>query len=335
MNKILEYIYNLLPADKKQRNNGWIYFNAQGCCENYGHEHSDTKHRGNILFTDDGFVYSCFNCHYACGFTLGQYLSKKTYQWIKWLGASQQELNDLLSMIREYNESNNDKKEENNQPIIKREIRPLPNNYKSINESFNNGESSLSFNNVYRYFQYRNPRLLEFNNYMWAEGQNNFLIPCYEYGNIVGYSLRSLNDESKSKYIHYIPQGYVYNYDNFQKERKYQILVEGELDADSINGIAYLSSTITPERLKRILPFANYQELIICPDRDKSGQKIVKQVLDENLPFSIAFPNWVKGIKDCEEAVKKYGRLYTIYSILSSKESNKDLIKMKSMKWFS
>lgn len=61
---------------------------------------------------------------------------------------------------------------------------------------------------------------------------------------------------------------------------------------------------------------------------------MVKQLLENDLPFSVAFPNWIKGIKDAEDAVKKYGRLYTIYSILTSKESNKDLIKMKSMKWF-
>lgn len=119
------------------------------------------------------------------------------------------------------------------------------------------------------------------------------------------------------------------------KERKYEILVEGQLDALAINGVAYLSSTLTPDRLKRIQSFANDKELIICPDRDNAGKKIVQQVLDEKLPFSIAFPNWIKGIKDCEEAVQKYGRLYTIYSIIASKESNKDLIKMKSMKWFS
>lgn len=333
MHPILEYIYNLLPPDKKQRNNGWIYFNAQGCCENYGHENADSKHRGNIYFTDDGFVYSCFNCHYSCGYTLGNNLSSKTYQWIKWLGATQKEINDLLSLIHEYNDSKTPNTVTVQQP--KRIIRHIPDCYKSINYSYFHGETSKSFNNVFRYIQNRNSRLFEFNNYMWAEGQNHFLIPCYEYGNVVGYSLRSLDDYSPSKYIHLIPRGYVYKYDNFLKNRKYQILVEGQLDADSINGIAYLSSTITPERLKRILPYTNTQELIICPDRDNAGKKIVQQVLDENLPFSIAFPNWIKGIKDCEEAVQKYGRLYTIYSIISSKESNKDLIKMKSMKWFS
>ena len=37
---------------------------------------------------------------------------------------------------------------------------------------------------------------------------------------------------------------------------------------------------------------------------------MVQQLLEENLPFSVAFPNWERGIKDAEQAAKKYGRLY-------------------------
>lgn len=334
MHPILEKIYELLPLDKKQRNSGWIYFNAKGCCENYGHEFQDKKHRGNIIFTDNGFTYNCFNCHFSCSFRLGQYFSKKTLQWLKWLEISPKDLNDLLLMVREYNESNTSQTID--KPIIKkREIRQIPSEYKSIQQSLYNNDKSKTLQTVVQYLYQRNSRLLEWSELYWAENRNNFLIPCKEYGEIVGYSLRSLNDNSPSKYLHYIPQGYVFNYDNLLKDRKYEILVEGQLDALAINGVAYLSSTLTPDRLKRIQSFSNDKELIICPDRDNAGKKIVQQVLDENLPFSIAFPNWIKGIKDCEEAVQKYGRLYTIYSIIASKESNKDLIKMKSMKWFS
>ena len=62
MHEILEYIYDLLPSNKKQRNNGWIYFNAPCCILT---ENPDKKHRGNALFTDDSFTYNCFNCHYS------------------------------------------------------------------------------------------------------------------------------------------------------------------------------------------------------------------------------------------------------------------------------
>lgn len=332
MNDILETIYNLLPSDKKQRNNGWIFFNCPSC---YHTENPDTKHRGNILFTDDGFVYQCFNCKFKCGFTLGQYLSKDTTQWLKDLGISTKDLNDLRLKIREYNEANSEKPKDSKIIIKKREIKQIPTGYKSIIKSLNEGENSYTFMEVLKYINNRNPYLLEWTDLLWCPKQFNFLIPCYEYEEIVGYSLRKLTDETNNKYIHYIPTGYVYNYDNLLKPRKYEIVCEGQTDAIAINGVSILSNTFTPERLKRILPFVNDKEIILLPDRDKSGNKMVQQLLEENLPFSVAFPNWERGIKDAEQAAKKYGRLYTIYSILNSKENNKELIKMKSLKWFS
>lgn len=331
MHPILETIYNILPPDKKQRNNGWIYFNCPSC---YHTENPDTKHRGNILFLEDGFVYQCFNCKFICKFTLGYFLSKETTLWLKDLGISDNELNNLRAMIQEYNDSHSDTPSENKIIVKKREIRQIPNNYISIKESLLKGEKNPYFKAVINYINERNPRLLGWTDLMWADKQYNFLIPCYEYGNIVGYSLRKLTNETDSKYIHFIPSGYIFNFDNLLKDRKYEIVCEGQTDALAINGVSILSNIFTPERLKRILPFTKDKEIILLPDRDKSGHKMVKQLLDENLPFSISFPNWEKGIKDAEDAVKKYGRLYTIYNILNNKESNKDLIKMKSMKWF-
>ena len=53
MHEILEYIYDLLPSNKKQRSNGWEYFNAHCCILT---ENQDTKKRGNALFSEDSFM---------------------------------------------------------------------------------------------------------------------------------------------------------------------------------------------------------------------------------------------------------------------------------------
>lgn len=331
MHEILEYIYDLLPADKKQRSNGWIYFNCPSC---YHTENSDSKKRGNILFTDDGFVYQCFNCKFKTGFHLGLSLNKKNLQWLDDLGATSEQIKTLKKMIKEYNDQCNDESSEQKIVYRPRTIRKIPEMYESINESLKNKVDSPTLTKVMNYIVQRNPHLLEWTDLMWAEGQNHFLIPCYEFGEVVGYTLRSLNDYAKNKYIHYTPEGYVHNFDSLLKERKYNILCEGDLDALSIDGIGILSSEFTPERLKRILTYNNGQELIVCPDRDKAGAKLVKQILDEDLPFSVSFPNWSRGIKDVEEATRKYGRLYTIYTIIDMREKDKQKIRFEAMKWF-
>lgn len=329
MNKVQEFILNILPIETKQRNNGWYFFNCP-CC--YHTEMADQKKRGNILFDGDNIIYQCFNCKHKWFWQPSYNISKNMLQFLKDVGITENDINELRKLISEYTSDNIIS---NNIKIKKREIRDIPSNYHSINESLLKGENNFYFKNVLSYLNNRNPRLLGWTDLKWADKQNNFLIPCYEYGNVVGYSLRKLDDTSNNKYIHYIPSGYIFNFDNLLLDRKYEILVEGQTCALAINGIAYLSSTITPNRLKRILPFTKNKEIIICPDRDKAGMKIIDQIIDEKLPFSVSFPKWEKGIKDPEEAVKKYGRLYTIYSILTSKESDKNLIKFKSMKWFS
>ena len=329
MHPILEYIYDLLPPDKKQKANGEVSFNAV-CC--YRTEKPDTKKRGGVKFLDDGFVYNCFNCRFSCGFTLGKFLSKKCVQFLRDCGATSDQLNTLFKMVDEYN-SKDGTTEKTKEVFKPRIIREIPSEYKSIKESLYKGETSKTLKKVYSYITQRNERLLSWTDLMWAEGRDNFLIPCYEFDKVVGYSLRSLNDDSDHKYIHYIPSGYIFNFDNLTKNRKYQIVVEGQTDALAIDGISLLSNVFTPEKLKRLLTYKGNSEIILVPDRDKPGLKMIQQLLDENLPFSVSFPNWERGIKDTEEAVKKYGRLYTIYDIIKHKESDKSKIKIKMGSW--
>lgn len=325
MNKVQEYIYNLLPPTK--RRNDWFCWNCPVCLRQ-GEARPDTKKRGGIRFDGDGIVYHCFNCHFSWGWTPTIPLTHKMKVFLEDMGVSNTQMREIRLLIEEYmNVSGQDF-----QPR-ERIIREIPSKYKSINQSILDGENSKSLNDVYSYIINRNKNLLEWSNLMWAEGENNFLIPCYENNRVVGYSLRRLNDYVSNKYIHFIPQGYIYNYDNLFKDRKYAILCEGQLCADSISGVSFLSNEITPDRLNRLLQIKD-KELIVVPDRDKSGKKVVEQILSNNLPFSVSFPNWQKGIKDIEENVRVQGRLYTLYDILKNKVSDKNKIKLKSISWF-
>ena len=274
-------------------------------------------------------VYNCFNCRFTWGWSPSFHMSRKMSMFLQDMGLTASQLMDVSKLIDEYLDSETVKKEKSKPRII----RDIPEEYKSIKQSLYEGIKSPTLAKVYSYISSRNERLLSWEDLMWAEGRNNFLIPCREFDKIVGYSLRSLDDNSDSKYIHYIPNGYLYNFDNLLKNRKYQIIVEGQTDALSINGIALLSNVFTPEKLKRLMDYKGDSEIIILPDRDAAGMKIVEQVINEKLPFSVSFPNWDRGIKDAEDAVKKYGRLYTIYTIINSKESDPMKIKMKEKAW--
>lgn len=327
MNKVQEYIYNLIPT-RRQSASGWYIFNCKSCLR-YGEKRNDTKHRGNLKFTETGFVYQCFNCHHTFGWSVGNHMSKKFRMFLEDFGLDYTEINKILTLIDEENVTeNNVTKEEKKERII----RSIPEGYKSIMESMCSNEQSETLRKVFSYITSRNERLLTWDNLMWKDGLNSFLIPCREYGKVVGYTIRNIDPNIKTKYYHYVPNGYLYNMDSMLKDRKYNILVEGELDALSIDGVGLLENKFTTDKLKHLMELKGDSEIIILPDRDKAGMEIVKQVLDKNLPFSISFPNWNKEIKDCEEAVRKYGRLYTVYDIIKNRTTDKAKIMME-MKW--
>ena len=66
--------------------------------------------------------------------------------------------------------------------------------------------------------------------------------------------------------------------------------------------------------------------VIVCPDRDKSGSNLIDVALENN--WMVSFPEWENNIKDCADAVKHYGRLYTLKSVIDSAINNKAKIQV-------
>jgi len=62
------------------------------------------------------------------------------------------------------------------------------------------------------------------------------------------------------------------------------------------------------------------KEIIVVPDRDKAGSKMIRKAIEYG--WTVSLPPWEDDIKDVADAVKRYGRLYTLYTILHYKESN-------------
>ena len=69
------------------------------------------------------------------------------------------------------------------------------------------------------------------------------------------------------------------------------------------------------------------RQVIVVPDRDAPGEKLINQATE--FGWSVAFPEWEDGVDDVADAVLKYGRLFTIQSILKTTESSKLKIDLK------
>jgi DNA primase len=74
------------------------------------------------------------------------------------------------------------------------------------------------------------------------------------------------------------------------------------------------------------------KDVIVVPDRDKAGSKLVEQAID--LGWGVSMPDWDQDVNDIGDAVDKYGRLFTLYSIANTAETSPLKIRLKAKKWF-
>ena len=85
-----------------------------------------------------------------------------------------------------------------------------------------------------------------------------------------------------------------------------------------------MGSTILEEQA--IVLSKLYKKIIVVPDRDKTGMEVCDRALE--LGYSVSIPDWSDDVKDVNDAVKKYGRLSTLLSIIQSATTSKIKIEM-------
>jgi hypothetical protein len=66
---------------------------------------------------------------------------------------------------------------------------------------------------------------------------------------------------------------------------------------------------------------------IVVPDRQDEGGNLVDIALREG--WYVSFPRWEADVKDAADAAKRYGRLYTIWSLIDARTQNKLQIKIE------
>ena len=170
-------------------------------------------------------------------------------------------------------------------------------------------------------------------NYYWSPSlgyRDRLIIPFYFEGNVVGWTGRSILADKKPKYLTEVQPGFVYGLDEQNYNKSFAIVCEGQLDAIHVDGCALGGSEISDQQamlLNRL-----QKQIIVCPDRDIAGKKLVEQAIE--LGWSVALPDWSSEVTDISEAVSKYGRLYALHSIATTTLDSPLKIRLRAKKWF-
>ena len=320
-----------LPSKRKTTPSGWTSFNAP-CCQHNGNT-ADTRGRGGLISEGDTVSYHCFNCGYKASWQPGRAVSVKLRKLLQWLGCTDDSITKLTFDVMRINEGVQVAERKIEIPTF--ETVPLPPDAVKITDIPDYNENNTGFKFFLAVLEYMVARNLNLDDtdYYWSPSlayRDRLIIPFYYEQRIVGWTARTITADKKPKYLTETQPGLVYGLDEQGYNKLFAILCEGQVDAIHIDGCALGGSEINDAQA--LLLNRLNKDVIVVPDRDHAGSKLVERAIE--LGWSVSLPEWSKDINDIGDAVAKYGRLYTLYSIASAAESSPLKIRLRAKKWF-
>ena len=312
---VTQLLLNKLPFSAKKTRDGQK-FNCPMCIKQ-GEPRLDTKSRGGLKINPDGFIYHCFNCKFSAGYQEGTKPTKKCLSLLTTLGVN---INEIPLEIRLGKKATYVKKIVE-VPSHYSKIE-LPENSKCILDLIEQGYTDPNFDQVVEYLSTEASYLIFNRRAYWSPSTESmmnkrFILPFYFNGNIVGWTSRYYKKKVMSnipKYIMERPENYIYNMDILKNNKEYVLLVEGPTDAEAVGGIALMTNKIND--IEAEILHRSRKKVIVIPDMEKTGESLVSDA--GKYGFHVALPQWAKDIKDPAEAVKEYGKFYTLKTIFDS-----------------
>lgn len=325
MSVVIDTVLTYLPPKRKTTPSGWLSFNAP-CCHHNGTT-VDTRLRGGLISNPDGISYHCFNCGYKASWQQGRNLSHKMRKLLQWLNTPDDVINKLALTVMQENEGMAVTQQLVEIPTFN--TVPLPEDAIKVADIKEFDKHSLA---ILEYMASRNLQVDD-TTYYWSPSlgyRDRLIIPFYYENRIVGWTGRSVNPDKKPKYLSEQQPGYVFNLDEQRPQKVFAIVCEGPIDALYIDGVALLGSEAKDQQA--LLINRLNKDVIVVPDRDQAGSKLVEQAID--LGWGVSMPAWENDITDIGEAVQRYGRIFTLHSIASYAENSPLKIRLGAKKWF-
>lgn len=142
------------------------------------------------------------------------------------------------------------------------------------------------------------------------------IIPMYKNGNLIFYQGRRLSDGLKKKYESPAVESHkvLGGFDNlFLPTNAPLIVAEGWFDAFAADGAAIIGNIISKEQIAWLNK--SKRPKIYVPDKTGNGYLAARTALNQG--WNISLPD-TSNCKDISDAVKRFGKLYAIKSIIDN-----------------
>lgn len=315
-------ITSVIPARHKRTASGWISFNAV-CCEHNG-ENRDRRQRGGVKQNGEDWSYHCFNCGFKASFKLGRTLGFKTRKLLNWFGVDQGTIQAINLESLKHKDMAQLMEDRSSRRVeqVKFDDVQMPEELRLLEETDT------------KYIKYLESRAVDPGDYPYmispeqkGRQAERIVIPYTYEDRIVGHTARFLDDR-KPKFISEQQPGYVFGTDLQQEHWTQAIVVEGIFDALSLNCLALLHNDINDKQAALLKSLR--RDITVVPDQDQAGIKLIDRAVA--LGFAVSMPPWPDDVKDVNDAVKRYGRLGTLITIMKARETSKIKIEMAKKK---
>jgi hypothetical protein len=314
-------IVTYLPAKRKASPSGWLSFNAV-CCHHNGNN-PDRRLRGGIKINEQGWSYHCFNCGYTASFILGRTLSYKARRLLSWLGVPERDI-ELANLESLRHRSIHGIVEDRQRVAnilqgIEFEERELPPSSELITQEHPQYWNYVRDRQVPEDFPMMTP--IRTDGVHWT--RPCVVVPFTHNNKIVGHTARFI-DGKRPKFISEQQPGYVFGVDLQPPDWQHVLVMEGIFDALSIGGVALLHNEVSDAQARLIRSLG--REITVIPDQDQAGLELIDRAVE--LGWAVSIPAW-EGCKDVNDAVKKYGRLGTLLTIMQARETSRIKIELR------
>lgn len=294
---------------------------------------NDSGRKGNragFKFNPGGIVgYHCFNCGCKAKYdpAVSRSLSKAMTEILAAFGVPEKEISKLnFESLKRQNSPTNQTHEV---PVI-RDIEPmaipLPSHFYSLSEASPNDNWAAIACEYLEYDRGVDPKSYPFllahktGDEKLDRWFKRLIIPIYKDSKLIFYIGRDLTGKKQKKYLSpsYTKEKIIYGFSELSRQTDENIyIVEGWFDAHVINGVAILGNEISQAQATWLNK--SHRKKVYIPDRQGNGRQAAEQAL--SLGWSIATPGintWSDDIKDMNDAVKKYGKVFVMKSIAES-----------------
>jgi hypothetical protein len=281
----------------------------------------------------DGIGVNCFNCGFKSRFKIGEHLSSSMRAFLSGLGVGRREVLKLgywaitmrgMLVDRPDVQATLNVSMTPHYPVV-----DLPSGACSLEDWAERECDDPNYLATVDYLLSRGDVAANATTYYWTpDGSMNrrLIIPCYHNHGLVGWTARAITTDVAPRYHKQLPSNYLFNTTFlYIAGHQYVFIVEGVFDALVIDGIAALGASLNDTQIAWIAQSG--KQPVVIADRDHRGKDLVNIAIKHQWPVAtMHYPGnrwWSRDIKDAADAVKRYGKLYTIQSIVSNLTTNK------------